>query len=210
MNARELSQFARRFRRLGTAWLLILVVTGCDTAHEYSLTYKLWDKGTGPSCRPALEPKLEVFASQLQPDLLVSYDALDERADKILRRAYFLHTNEMRVTARLKPFYVEPSLATNMHAVPIVIATNEIKQTGPTVRYPVNTDYGLGFELYRDGHREGEHPLPVYYDGISTPARVALTPLAVTGDTIMVGLVTGAVAALGWISVGCPPFANQY
>ena len=210
MNAHRPSCLVRRLIRLGITLLLALLVAGCDTVHQYSLTYKVWNRDASPSCQPAQEPRLEVFASQTQPDVLVIYDALDERADKILRRAYFLHTNEARIASRQKPFYVEPSLAMNMNAVPIVATTNLVKETGLVARYPVNTDNGPGFELYRDGRKEGAYALPSYGEGMGTTARVVLTPLAAAGDTVMVGVVVGVVAAIGWLYAGCPPFGNHY
>lgn len=195
------------FFRSATTLVLVCSLCGCETAQEYSLTHKLWDKGMDPSSRPALEPKLELFSSQ--SDLLVTYDAFDERADRTLRRAYFAGPNESRIIKRQKPFFVDVTLATNMTAVPIISGTAAVTNAGLLARSPVNTDYGPGFELYRDGRSEGVHPLPAYNDRMGTASRIVLTPFAVAGDTVMVGLVVGAVAAIGWVASGCPPFTNQ-
>jgi hypothetical protein len=195
--------------RSGMILLVALLGAGCETAREYSLTYKLWDKGAGPSCRPALEPELAVFVSHTAPDVLVTYNALDERADTISRRAYFLHTNETRIALRQKPLYVQPSLATNMRAVPIVRTTNAALNAGMAVRYPVSTANGSSFELYRDGRSEGTHDLPVFNAGVGTAARVALTPPVIVGDTLMAGATVAVLGAILWVSAGCPPFSNQ-
>jgi hypothetical protein len=158
--------------RVGMVLLVALLGPGCETAREYSLTYKVWDKGSGPSCRPAMEPELAVFVSETYPDVLVTYNALDERADIISRRAYFLHTNEARIAMREKPLYVQPWVAMNMRAVPIVRTTNAVTKAGMAVRYPVSTASGSSFELYRDGRSEGTHDLPVFEAGMGTTARV--------------------------------------
>jgi hypothetical protein len=204
MNAHGPFRFGYRLGRLGTTLVLALALVGCETARDYSLTYKLWDKGNRPSCRPSMEPNLAVFTSQTDPDMLVTYDALDERADKILRRAYFLHTNEVRIAMRQKPLYVEPSVATNMSAVPVVATTNAVTNAGVVVRYPISTNNGSSFELYRDGRSEGTHDLPAYHQGMHPAARVALTPVMIVGDTLIAGAAVAAVGALLWLYAGAP------
>jgi hypothetical protein len=196
--------------RVGAIMLLAVFVTSCESAREYSLTYKLWDKGNRASCRPAPDARLGVFASESPPDVLVTYDALSEREDRISRRAYFLGANESRIATRQRPVFVEPGLATNLMAVPIVATSNAVPKTGLSAQYPVNTDSGPGFEMFRDGRSEGAHEFPIYDEGLGSATRVALTPLAVTGDTIMVGVVTGVVATVMWVAAGCPPFTNTY
>ena len=193
--------------------LLALLVASCDTAHEHSLTYKLWDKGARSSCRPAPEAHFAVFASETNRDVLVTYDAWSERHDQIQHRAYFVDENEARIAERQRPHYVEPSLSQNMNAVPVVATSNAVPKAGRSARYPVKTDGVTGFELYRDGRSEGTHDLPIYNEGqaegLVTVSKVALTPLAVAGDTIMVGVVVGAAAAVGWVAAGCPPFTQS-
>jgi hypothetical protein len=177
--------------------LLVLLVAGCETARDCSLTYKLWDKGSRPSCRPSMEPNLAVFTSTAQPDVLVAYNALDTRAGRILRRAYFLHTNEARIAMRQKPLYVEPSIATNMISASVIATTNNVPQTGVFVRYPISTNSGSSFELYRNGQSEGTHDLPIYNEERHPAARVALTPVAILGDTLMVGVAVALAGASG-------------
>ena len=58
-------------------------------------------------------------------------------------------------------------------------------------QFAVNGDFG--------GH---SYRLPVYQDQSGMAGRVLLSPLAVTGDVIMVGIVTGVVAAFLWASSG--------
>ena len=203
----SLGQLARH----GFMLLLLLLLTGCETAHQYSLTYKLWDKGARPVNRPAAEPRLEMFTSDAPRDVLVAYDALSERKDRIERQAYFVFTNATRLTAGQPPCLVDPSLTTNLAVVPLVAETNQVTNHVIAAHYPVKTDNGPGFELYREGQSEGTYALPVYReDGAGPVTQVALTPLAVIGDTLMVAGVVATLGAVIWIQAGCPPFTNGH
>jgi hypothetical protein len=206
---RHLSAQARRVFRAAIGVTLALAVSGCETAREYSLTYKVWDQAQRPSSRPAPDARLELFASPTGGEILVVYDVLSERREDVERRAYFAVTNESRIMAGKPPQYLAASLATNMISVPVFAKTNSIANQPIAARFPVLLDRGPGFELFRDGRSQGAYQLPVYDEGISRSAQVALTPLAVTGDTL---LATGVVATAGaflWVMAGCPPFANS-
>ena len=48
---------------------LALLVAGCDTAHQYSLTYKVWNRDASPSCQPAQEPCLWMLRLSLIHEL---------------------------------------------------------------------------------------------------------------------------------------------
>jgi len=189
--------------------VLVVLAAGCETAREYSFTYKVWDKGRRPICRPAPEPQLAVFVAPTNREVLAAYDALSEREEKVERRAYFVAANEGLIMARKPPGFAELALTNNLSSVPLVATTNAVTNTGNVARYPAGTDYGPGFELYRNGRSEGTHPLPVYFEeSVGTAGRVALTPLAVLGDTLLVAGVVGTFGALLWLQAGAPPFGN--
>jgi hypothetical protein len=210
MNAHKFSRFGSRLVRFGIPLLLTLLAAGCETAQKYSLTYKLWDEGSRPFSRPAPEPHLALFTSPANDDPVAAYDALSERNDRLDRRAYFIHTNEARIVAGKPPRYVDLSVITNLTSRPVVTTTNAVTNEGILARYPVNTDRGPGFELYRDGAIEGAYALPVYDEQkYGTVTRVALTPVAVAGDTLMAGVVVGTFGALLWLAAGCPPFSSS-
>lgn len=204
MNTHPLNTLVRNSIRLGTITLLLLFFSGCATAEKFSLTHKVWDKAQRPTNRPAPDPKLALFASSTNHDVLAVYDALSEHRDRIERRAYFVHTNDARISARKKPRYADLSTLTNMSSVPVVAPTNVTKSSGMFAAYPVRTDHGHGFELYRDSTPEGTHSLPVYFEAGGTPSRVALTPLAVIGDTLMLAAVIATFGAWVWLHSGPP------
>jgi hypothetical protein len=85
-----------------------------------------------------------------------------------------------------------------------------VPNAGLSAKFPVNTDNGQGFELFRDGQSEGAYELPVYAEGRATATRVVLTPFAVTGDTLMVSGVIAFGAAIMWVASGCPPFTGTH
>jgi hypothetical protein len=195
----------------GLFLFLALLLLGCETAQRYSLTYKLWDKGTRPVNRPATEPRLEMFAAETPPDVLVTYDAVSERKDRLERFAYFVFTNGTRVTAGKAPRLVDSSLSENMTPVLLFAETNAVPNSAISARYPVKTDNGTGFELFRNGQSEGTYSLPVYREEAPGPAtQVALTPLAIVGDTMMVAGVVATFGAVIWIQAGCPPFTGTH
>jgi hypothetical protein len=188
--------------------LALLISTGCETAREHSLTCRLWDPAERPSSRPAPEANLALFFSRTNRDVLVAYDALSERRETVERHTYFAAANETRIMEGKPPLYVNPSLSTDMIRIPVFGTTNLIGASGVAARFPVLLDRGPGFELYRDGRSDGAYQLPVYDEGMSTGAQVALTPLAITGDTLVAAGVVATAGAVLWIMVGCPPFAN--
>ena len=53
---------------------------------------------------------------------------------------------------------------------------------------------------------ESAFDLPVYVETSGTPIRVALTPFAVAGDTVMVGAVAAVVGFLLWAQIGAPTY----
>jgi len=46
--------------------------------------------------------------------------------------------------------------------------------------------------------------LPVYVETSGTPIRIVLTPFAVAGDTVMVGVVAAFVGFVLWVQCGAP------
>jgi hypothetical protein len=65
--------------------------------------------------------------------------------------------------------------------------------TGLT-NYAVLSESGREFTLHPQAEPLGAFQLPVYPESSGTAMRVAITPFAAVGDTVMVGLVASAVA----------------
>src|SRR5262245_54959770 len=71
--------------------VLGLLASGCETASDYSVTYKLW-KRNGPDDfnGPALDSRLAVYEDPRRADVLVTYDERTQRDDQSRRRAFYL------------------------------------------------------------------------------------------------------------------------
>jgi hypothetical protein len=142
---------------------------------------------------PAAKPNLRLYATTSPPDFLVIYDASSGRKHTNSTRAYFLNQNLERIRSERAPHFVDVELAHGLPPVPVfysspvfdwslVYGTNQ-----PSRPFAVSDAKAQSFTLYfRDGGSEFYH-LPIYSDGTVNFTRVALTPLAVTSDVILVG-----------------------
>lgn len=125
----------------------------------------------------------------------MTYDALSGKHDAITRRAYFLRSNQARISARKKPLFVDLAVADGMKSIPVLeaesVVTNGSRWTND---YAVTSPGGREFKLWRHNQAPETCELPVYVESSGTVTRVALTPFAVVGDTTMVGLVAAVIA----------------
>ena len=62
--------------------------------------------------------------------------------------------------------------------------------------YSIISESGREFTLHPQAERLGAFQLPSYPESPGTIVRIALTPLAAVGDTVMVGLVASVVALI--------------
>src|SRR6266581_2421406 len=125
-------------KHCGLAMLLfgsLLFLTGCETAQDYSLTYRLWNN---PELRrfaePAPDPHLTLFEKRSDHDVLVQYDETYEHNETVRHRAYLLAHNVQRIVQRKKPRFVNPQLASGLTPLAIQEA-----QPGATRSLPAGT-----------------------------------------------------------------------
>lgn len=191
-----MKQWLRVFRSTGLAVCLLVMVTGCETVERYSLSYKLWNNDD--FCKwnePAPDPHLAVFEAQGHTNLLVAYDAFSEKHSVVKRQAYHLQPNQARISAGKAPKLVAPVAAAGMRSIPVLEAKAMV--TNPPTHF---TNYaflsmsGREFTLHPQAEPLGAFQLPAYPESSGTVMRVALTPVAVVGDTAMVGVVAAVVA----------------
>jgi hypothetical protein len=187
---------------------LLLLFTGCKTVEKHSLTYRLWDNGDLRRwSEPAPNPNLAIFEATNGADLLVQYDALSEKHSAVKRRAYYLLRNEARIDAGKKPKLVSLAVAEGMKSIavlPTQVAVNNLPPA-PTA-YAVVTNVGRGFTLYRSPQAAATFNLPVYAETSGTPTRIVLTPFAVAGDIVVVGVVVAVVGFYSWAQSGGPTY----
>lgn len=198
--------------QLNSAYLRVLAVcllpllSGCATVEKYSLTYRLWDNGEmSKFSEPAPNPNLALFEVTNHADVLVEYDALSEKSSAVHRRSYYLRFNQNRIAAGKKPKWVKPTAADEMKSIrvmsPQAAATNAPRERIP---YAVITSEGRHFSLFWPGESKETFDFPVYAESTGAATRLALTPFAVAGDTVMVSAVAAVVGFLVWVQSGAP------
>ena len=197
---------AQVWHRLGPGIVSVLLLSGCETVEKYSLTYRVWDNDDWRKfSEPAPNPNLALFEATNHACVLVEYDAFSEQHSKVKRHAYYLHPNQASVDAGTKPELVKPSAADRMKPIPVLPAQDALTNQPPGLSaYAVVNKEGRGFTLYRPRDSESAFDLPVYVETSGTPTRVVLTPFAVAGDTVMVGVVSAVVGFLLWAQIGAP------
>lgn len=186
---------------MGLAFLL----TGCETVQDYSLTCRLWDSGDlRKFSEPAPDPHLALFETTNGTDLLVQYDAISEKHSSVKRRAFLLYSNEDRLAAGKAPEWADVSATNGLRPVQVITLTNREANPPPgSQTYAIQGTEGRTLTLHLpDG--ENTVDLPVYLETSGTATRIALTPLAVAGDTVMVGTVVGIVGFYLWVQSGAP------
>ncbi len=186
----------------------MLLLTGCAAVEKYSLTYRVWDTDEWRKfSEPTPDPNLALFEATNHTDLLVPYDAFSEKRSRVERHSYYLHPNQQRVDAETKQEFVTPSLAYGMKPISVlptqVVLTN---QPPGLAAYAVVTGDWRGFTWYRPMESEAVFDLPVYVETSGIPPRIVLTPFAVAGDTVMVGVVAAAVGFAAWAQIGAPVY----
>ena len=185
---------------------LLLLVTGCETVEKYSLTYRLWDNDDLRKwSEPAPNPNLALFEATQGADILVQYDAMSEKHSAVVRRSYYLQQNAERIAAGKKPKLIQGSVSDGMRPVPVLPAQGAASHPPSAFpSYAVVTNEGRAFTLYRPPESGATFDFPVYLETSGTPTRLMLTPLAVAGDTVMVGVVAAVVGCFVWLQIGAP------
>jgi hypothetical protein len=185
---------------------LLLLGTGCETVEKYSLTYRLWDNDDLRKwSEPAPNPNLALFEATQGADILVQYDAMSEKHSAVVRRSYYLQQNAERVAAGKKPQLIRSPVPDRIRAIPVLPAQGDVSQPPAELpSYAVLTNGGRAFTLYRPLKSEATFDFPVYAETSGTPTRLMLTPLAVAGDTVMVGVGAAVVGFFVWLQIGAP------
>jgi hypothetical protein len=188
----------RVWRATGLAACLVWLACGCETVQDYSLSYKVWDNDDFRKwSEPSSNPRLALFETPDHTKVLVAYDAYSEKHSVIKRQAYYLAPNQARIGAGKAPRFVPPVGVDGMQPIPVfaqsALATN--LPAGLT-NYAALSESGREFTLHPQAEFFGSFQLPVYPESSGTAVRIALTPFAAAGDTVMIGLVASAVAVI--------------
>jgi hypothetical protein len=193
----RLLRFSFRLLMLSLCGLL----SGCQSSGDWSLTYKLWNNEALHAFKmPASEPRIQLFADERQSDVLVVYDELAENSGAIRRRAFFVNRNLDRMRAGRKPRFVRPKASDGLKPIPLIPAgsSEKVPASGLSVVMKSNQQE---FVVHSDGRELGPVSLPTY-GSTGSFTKGLLTPLAVTGDTLIVGTVVGLYMAVAYAHSG--------
>ena len=140
---------------------------------------------------PASDPQVAVFYAPAFDDFLVAYDSARDDEDAARRLNYFVQANERNLADHAQPSFVSTN-GLDLVLVPLNGATNVL---------PYAT-YDALLTIHTSAERLGPYPLPNYKEADGVIIKSALTPLAVTGDATVVGLVLGMVGLIGLCQSG--------
>jgi hypothetical protein len=159
--------------------------SGCKTAGDGPLTYRLWDNGSRSYCEPVANPDLALSEVPSKRDILVEYNAISDQHDGVRRLAYLLEANRGRIAAGKAPHFINPKRYEDLKAIPNFVSANCYALVGTN---------GQTFTLYQQGREPESFILPDYRDDHNTLVRAALTPFAVVGDAAVVSTCAAIVA----------------
>ncbi len=99
------------------------------------------------------------------------------------------------------------TVADGMKSIPVLpMQGPRTNQPPDLAAYAVVARDGRGFTWYRPMESESVFDLPVYVETSGIPPRIVLTPFAVAGDTVMVGVVAAVAAVAVWAHIGAPMY----
>jgi hypothetical protein len=172
--------------------LLMALTGGCATK-------ALWHNGKLDACNePAGKLNLRLFEAKTQTNLLVVYNEFSERNEGVHTRAYWLEENQTRVGQHLAPHFTGANAGRNLAVVPVYYAPIPAEKNLPRSLCAVVATNQQCFTLYLEDRAIGTHDLPVYNDGKGQAERIALTPVAVAADVVLVGSVVGWIWLVGY------------
>ncbi len=178
-------------------------LTGCRELNDWPLTYRLWDdRMLARFNEPADNPHLQLFQSARTNDVLVQYDEVREKNEKVRRRAFFLNPNLERLEGGKKPRFVSPRKSDNLQPIPLVSEPHAADNSQGLIG--VVSSNGHEVTLRDQGLALASFSLPVYETAGGRVERVILTPVAATCDVVMVGVVAGVILAYWWAANGGP------
>lgn len=177
--------------------LVLTTAGGCGSMDDWSFTSRLWTGSAFSKYNtPALEPHLELFADEAHSDVLVVYDEVVDSGAHIRRRAFFVNQNLDRIREKKKPGFVDPKLSLGLKPIPILVDGSQDMLPSHGLAVLRNKELHQ-FTLYSDGQKLVFVTLPAYFSG-GKFGKVMLTPLAVTGDALMIGTVVGIIVAYAY------------
>ena len=158
-------------------------------------TQALWEKSYSS---PAPQPNVRLYASRQPGEVLVAYDALDEKKGTLRRRVYSLSQNAHLIQEVRKPQFLDLTVLDQLPLIPLVESPPTSEAKPPAELYAVLRPSPLCLTLYAPARAPEAHDLPTYVDSAGLTAQILLTPVAVVVDLTIVGAVVAYYTAEMW------------
>lgn len=176
-----------------------LLLTGCQSFQDLSLTHKLWsDPSLTDHYEPAGTRAVKSFQRPPGARMLVAYDERREKDSSQRRRAFWLPDNAKALTEQRKPGFTSPTPGAGWEEIPVIVSGEPAPAVPLYLKLSVDHK---SFTVVRNGVADGPYQLPTYVDQSSTAFRVAVTPFAVAADATVVAVWCGLVG-LYWHAGG--------
>ncbi len=184
---------SRSLRLLLASTTLLCCGSGC-------VTHALWTRNSFDEWNePAPSPNLHLFLGPQNKDFLAVYDEYCARHDVTRTRAYWVYENDSHTAKRHRPDFTSTNASQGLTPVPVFLEL-PAGTNAPDFLYARMLSPGAEFVVYSGNREVSSHSLPTYNDGEGLPTRIALTPVTVTADAIIVGTVLGVyfIVQGGW------------
>ena len=188
------------------SWLLAVCLVPCLTG---CLTKRLWTEYPMDHYFPSTNADLKLFHSADSTDVLVSYNEEHDKNAVVRRRAYYLFANLEKRAAGRKPNFINAPEIAELQPIPVELdsATNASSHA-ETVMWASYSPGTHRFILFSGEGAINTYQLPSYTSFRSECGRLALMPLAVTGDVIICAGAAIAVAGFYYLQAGAPGLAR--
>jgi hypothetical protein len=165
------------------ALILALVVSGCQSTRDVSVTYRLWHRQAGRQFNePEVDSQIVLYQDARRGDVLVTYNEGSGSDSATRRRAFYLNANIQHLQEGTKPHFVRTNKAAGLQLVPSAPVGTPTSSLGPGLAVVLATNGpALSFTLVVNGVAAEELRLPAYRTGKGTVPNVLLTPLSVNG-----------------------------
>ena len=180
--------------------LLVAALAGCSTDDSFFLTQRLWEEGRFRTFHePAPQSHVQVYRSENPADYLITYDEMREKDGRVRLRAFYLSAARRHAPPGRRPKFSNPGRAEKLRPVPIRDeAAGTADLPAGTSCWVESSNGGTSWRIREAGGVVGEFALPVYPARGATALQVALTPLALTGDAVIVGSILALFVATAY------------
>ena len=190
---RELKQWPARV----LVALLLPGLSGCLTSQLWDSDYSNNDHRWASTNSP---PRF--YQTRDGKDVVVCYIERRDTDSMTRARAYLLYRNRSVVEGGHKPAFLRLSETKQLKQIPLVVGSPSDADPSDESLQAVLLPDQHHFTLVSKGREIGTYALPDYFGENRKALQIILTPLAVTGDAVIVGVAVVSIFGLIWLANG--------